>query len=361
MNIKKLNETISRALREEGKTYYLYAGYHEIYLTDHKLQPPYMYQAENTDLNQLINDNISDIDEKGNMIDPDAAFSTDDSIIFDKSIMWEINKTDLFSGVIERMDDENDEEELRQNSVMDLSKYWDNTNESYTSVKVVKKSLKEEHIITKDEEENNRFVKLYLKCKAYKAEHPEMDNYEIAYKLVFNANEGWVNKDDIAKTWADMLVFDGAKDENLIYTVRQDILDMIEEYLTDDESDGDFENETEFEESLQKKTLKETSDSVAYKSNLQRQKNRADIEQALRELSNKRKKEIDRIENAILLTDKEKEEEIDKIDAEYVKERDALKAELEKATLKLSKNFDLNINRTLRLNKKVLDDLKKDK
>ena len=100
------------------------------------------------------------------------------------------------------------------------------------------------------------------------------------------------------------------------------------------------------------RALEETSDSLVYKSNVQRHKNRADIEQALRDLSAKRKNEIDRIENAVLLSSKEKEEEIDKIDAEYIKEKDLLMAELDKAEKKLSNNYDLTIKRGERLNAK---------
>ena len=121
MNLKNLIEELARYT---DKRYYLYAGYHEVYLTDHQLNPPFIYQAENIDLNQLINDNISETDEKGNMLDPSKAFSTDDCILFDKSIMQEVNKTDMFKGMIEQIDDENDATELRQNNIIDLSKYW---------------------------------------------------------------------------------------------------------------------------------------------------------------------------------------------------------------------------------------------
>ena len=104
-----------------------------------------------------------------------------------------------------------------------------------------KKVMKESHSFTKDELANNRFVKLYQKCYEYRKEHPEMEAYEIANKLCFNANEGWVNTDEIAQTWADMFVYDGAKDEDFIQKIREDIIEMIEEYLLDDEQDGDFE------------------------------------------------------------------------------------------------------------------------
>ena len=129
-------------------------------------------------------------------------------------------------------------------TIADLNKAMDKFVEVKEEIKQeFKKALKEEHYYTKDEEENNRFVKLYKKCYEYKKEHPEMEAYEIANKLCFNPNEDWVQLDEVAKTWADMFVFDGAKDEELIKTVREDIVEMIEEYLIDDEENGDFEEE----------------------------------------------------------------------------------------------------------------------
>ena len=139
MNIREINEEFAK-LTENEKTYYLYAGYDELYLTDHELTAPYMYQAENTNLNQLINDNISDIDENGEWENPDAAFSTDSaSILFDKSIIDEINDTDLFAGYIDRYHDEltdaefngKSEEEIAQSyHIVDLSDYYKTVSES---------------------------------------------------------------------------------------------------------------------------------------------------------------------------------------------------------------------------------------
>ena len=122
-----------------------------------------------------------------------------------------------------------------------LNKAYDKCRKVNESLNSEKKTMKESHSFTQDELANNRFVKLYQKCYEYRKEHPEMEAYEIANKLCFNANEGWVNTDEIAQTWADMFVYDGAKDEDLIQKIREDIIEMIEEYLLDDEQDGDFE------------------------------------------------------------------------------------------------------------------------
>lgn len=107
------------------KTYYLYAGYYELYITDHELQPPYMYQAENTDLNQLINNNLSDTDENGEWTNPNALFNIDDAhIIFDKNIMEEIDNTDMFSGIVSRMEDTENKEEMELNGFYNLEEYY---------------------------------------------------------------------------------------------------------------------------------------------------------------------------------------------------------------------------------------------
>ena len=107
------------------KTYYLYAGYYELYITDHELQPPYMYQAENTDLNQLINNNLSDTNEDGEWTNPEASFNIDDAhMIFDKNIMEEINNTDMFSGIVSRMEDTKNKEEMELNGFYNLEKYY---------------------------------------------------------------------------------------------------------------------------------------------------------------------------------------------------------------------------------------------
>lgn len=134
-NFKKLNERLEKLLTETKKTYYLYAGYYELFLTDHKLTPPYMYQAENTDLNQLINDNISGIDEDGEFENPNAAFDMDSAvIIFDRNIIDEVNNTDLFGGLIDMYRDELADaeftgkraEEITNNyNIADLSKYYE--------------------------------------------------------------------------------------------------------------------------------------------------------------------------------------------------------------------------------------------
>ena len=129
MNKRYRNET------NEEKTYYLYAGFGEIYLTDHKLTAPYMYQAENTDLNELINDNISDIDDEDNLVNPDAEFSVEDYIIFDKNIIDDIEKTDLFGiyayGYKYDDDDyETEDEKLNNYNFYDLSEYYEISNES---------------------------------------------------------------------------------------------------------------------------------------------------------------------------------------------------------------------------------------
>ena len=133
-----------KTVNEEEKTYYLYAGYYELYLTDHKLTPPYMYQAENTDLNQLINDNISEIDDEGEWTNPDAAFSTDSATIcFDKNIIDELNKTDLFGGEIDMYHDAlsdaefngEDEDKVKEDyHIYDLSKYYADKNESLNEI-----------------------------------------------------------------------------------------------------------------------------------------------------------------------------------------------------------------------------------
>ena len=140
LNGKNIDESIN----EEEKTYYLYAGYYELYLTDHKLTPPYMYQAENTDLNQLINDNISEIDDEGEWTNPDAAFSTDSATIcFDKNIIDELNKTDLFGGEIDMYHDAlsdaefngEDKDKVKEDyHIYDLSKYYADKNESMNEV-----------------------------------------------------------------------------------------------------------------------------------------------------------------------------------------------------------------------------------
>ena len=140
-----VNESVeSKTVNEEEKTYYLYAGYYELYLTDHKLTPPYMYQAENTDLNQLINDNISEIDDEGEWTNPDAAFSTDSATIcFDKNIIDELNKTDLFGGEIDMYYDAlsdaefngEDEDKVKEDyHIYDLSKYYADKNESLNEI-----------------------------------------------------------------------------------------------------------------------------------------------------------------------------------------------------------------------------------
>ena len=107
------------------KTYYLYAGYYELYLTDHELQPPYMYQAENTDLNQLINDNLSDTNEDGEWTNPEASFNIDDAhMVFDISIKDELDNTDMFSGLVSRMENSEDKEELEDNGFYNLEEYY---------------------------------------------------------------------------------------------------------------------------------------------------------------------------------------------------------------------------------------------
>ena len=116
MDIKQLNERLEQLLNEDKKTYYIYAGYYEIYITDHELSAPYMYQAENTNLNDLLNDNISVIDENGEWLNPDAAFATDTTIIIDKTLIPEIFNTDLFEGY--------DEDTLKNDTIADLSAYY---------------------------------------------------------------------------------------------------------------------------------------------------------------------------------------------------------------------------------------------
>ena len=37
-----------------GKTYYLYAGYYELFVTSYELLPPFMYQFHSTDFNELM-------------------------------------------------------------------------------------------------------------------------------------------------------------------------------------------------------------------------------------------------------------------------------------------------------------------
>lgn len=115
------------------RTFYLYVGYYELYLTDHKLSKPYMYQDENTDLNQLINDNLSGVNDDGDLINPDAPFNTESgTVIIDKNILDAINTTDMFSGYADSYDsefgsanDENEEEEINNSyNIQDLSEYY---------------------------------------------------------------------------------------------------------------------------------------------------------------------------------------------------------------------------------------------
>lgn len=125
------DESKKRRNESEEKTYYLYAGYHELFLTDHKLRKPFMYQAENTDLNELINDNLSDTDEEGGWTNPEAAFNIDDAhLLIDKNIMSEIDDTDMFSGLVSRMLDVEDIEEQETAGFYDLSEYYETLNES---------------------------------------------------------------------------------------------------------------------------------------------------------------------------------------------------------------------------------------
>ena len=113
---------VLKANENKGKrTFYLYAGYYELYLTDHKLSEPYMYQDENTDLNQLINDNISIVNDDGEMENPNAKFTDEDSIVIDKSILDEINKTDMFSGYADRYSDAISDAEYDGNTEEDIS------------------------------------------------------------------------------------------------------------------------------------------------------------------------------------------------------------------------------------------------
>lgn len=115
------------------RTFYLYAGYYELYLTDHKLSKPYMYQDENTDLNQLINDNISIVNDDGELENPNARFTDDDSIVIDKSILNDINNTDMFGGYADRYSDalsdaeydgKTEEEISTSYNIVDLSEYY---------------------------------------------------------------------------------------------------------------------------------------------------------------------------------------------------------------------------------------------
>ena len=105
--------------------YYLYAGYYELLLTNHELKAPFMYQASSTSLNKLINKNLSDTDEQGEWSNPNALFNIDDAhMIFDKNITKELDNTDMFSGLISRMENTEDKEEMELNGIHDLSKYY---------------------------------------------------------------------------------------------------------------------------------------------------------------------------------------------------------------------------------------------
>lgn len=174
-----------KTINEEEKTYYLYAGYYELYLTDHKLTPPYMYQAENTDLNQLINDNISEIDDEGKWTNPDAAFSTDSATIcFDKNIIDELNKTDLFGGEIDMYHDAlsdaefngEDEDKVKEDyHIYDLSKYYADKNESMNEVSL-------ENAVDSNDKRQYNSLKAELKAKASGEEADEKEAEKLADK-----------------------------------------------------------------------------------------------------------------------------------------------------------------------------------
>lgn len=247
MDIKKLNEAIAKALNED--TFYDTFDALKIEIAndldngslgnnDFELEA----HIEGIDIKDLrkcfreiVLSGIAECVREGtNCMDAMEVLISKDSI-----------KAEDFDGILEdlynlfnKSDDEI--EEIRNGKEINLYCNWSielPLDESLNH----KKSMKESHSFTQDELANNRFVKLYQKCYEYRKEHPEMEAYEIANKLCFNANENWVNMDEIAKTWADMFVYDGAKDEDLIQKIREDIVEMIEEYLLDDEQDGDFE------------------------------------------------------------------------------------------------------------------------
>ena len=132
------SERLSRKFEsDKKKTYYLYAGFHELYITDHKLSAPYIYQAENTNLNELLNDNISDIDDDGNLLNPDAEYDIEDNFVIDKNIIDDCLDTDLFGIRAEAFysddpfwDDKTEEELENDYGFYDISEYYEDSNES---------------------------------------------------------------------------------------------------------------------------------------------------------------------------------------------------------------------------------------
>jgi hypothetical protein len=82
--------------------------------------------------------------------------------------------------------------------------------------------------------QENKFVQLYKKCVEFKKANPEMDNFEIADKLCFNKNEGWVNYIPLVQTWLDMFTLDGTENEDILELMRQDMITIIAEYLEED-------------------------------------------------------------------------------------------------------------------------------